>query len=222
MLHRQHGQLDAGHPTDLTRPQPACVDDVLGVDDVIPIGDDVPGPVRTLLQTGDPRVEVHLCAAVLGADRIGVGDPVRIDAALVLVVQSTDEELLLEQRVHLLGLGHRDDLHVHAQIPTAGLRHPQPVEPLGRVGELQSAGQVDSAVLTGLGLDLLVQVDRVLLQASDVRVTVEGVHSTGRVPRRAGGQLLAFEQNDIDPAGLGQVVEHAGPDDTAADDDDLC
>ena len=73
----------------------------------------------------------------------------------------------------------------------------------------------------GLGLDLLVQLDRVLLQPRDVRVAVQRVHATGRVPRRAGGQLLAFEQHDVGPAGLGEVVEHAGADDTAADDDDL-
>ena len=32
VLHRQHGQLEPDHPADLTRPQPAAVDDVLGVD----------------------------------------------------------------------------------------------------------------------------------------------------------------------------------------------
>ncbi len=45
VLHRQHGQLEADHPSDLAGPQPAGVDDVLGVDGVVAIGDDVPRAV---------------------------------------------------------------------------------------------------------------------------------------------------------------------------------
>ena len=74
----------------------------------------------------------------------------------------------------------------------------------------------------GLGLDLLVQVDRVLLQASHVGVAVQRVHPAGRVPRGAGRQLLALEQDDVGPTRLGEVVEHAGADDAASDDDHLC
>ena len=73
-----------------------------------------------------------------------------------------------------------------------------------------------------LGLDLLVQVHGVLLQASDVGVAVERVHATRRVPRAAGSELLALEQHHVGPAGLGEVVEHAGADDAATDHDDLC
>ena len=62
-------------------------------------------PSGRWLQPGDPGVGVHLGAAVAGADRVGVGDAVRVDAAFVRVVQRADEVLLLEQRVQLLGLG---------------------------------------------------------------------------------------------------------------------
>ena len=82
-------------------------------------------------------------------------------------------------------------------------------------------GQVDAAVLARLGLDLLVQVDRVLLQPGDVGVAVERVHAARGVPRRAGGELLALEQHDVGPARLGEVVEHDAPDHPATDHDDL-
>ena len=56
------------------------------------------------------------------------------------------------------------DLDVHAEVAAAGLGHAQPVQALLGVGEHQPAGQVDAAVLAGLALDLLVELDRVLLQ----------------------------------------------------------
>ena len=80
---------------------------------------------------------------------------------------------------------------------------------------------MDRAVLAGDPLDLLVQLDRVLLEPGDVRVAVERVHPAGRVPRRAGRQLAPLEEHDVGPARLRQVVQHAGADDAATDDDDL-
>jgi hypothetical protein len=41
----------------------------------------------------------------------------------------------------------------------------------------------------------------------------------GRMPGRAAGQLLAFEQHDVGPAELGQVIGHRAAGDAAADDD---
>jgi hypothetical protein len=80
---------------------------------------------------------------------------------------------------------------------------------------------VDAALLTGFGLDLLVEVHRVLLQAGDVGVAIEGVHSAGGVPRGPGGQLLALQQHDVGPTRFGEVVQDAGADDTASDDHHL-
>ena len=178
-------------------------------------------PSASLLQPGDPRVGVHLGAAVAGAHRVRVGHAVWVDAAFVGVVQRADEVLLLEQRVQLLRLGDGDDVHVHAEVAAAGLCHAQPVESLWRVGQHQSARQVDAALLAGFGLDLPVEVDRVLLQAGDVGVAVEGVHPAGGVPRGAGGQLLALQQHDVGPTRLGEVVQHARADDAASDDHHL-
>ena len=185
VLHGQHGQLEpAMRPTSRAHRPPAfttCSAWMVWSRSVMTSH----VPSGRWLQIGDPGVGVHLGAAVAGADGVGVGDAVRVDAALVLVVERADEELLLQQRVELLGLLHGDDLHVHAQVAAAGLRHAQPVETLGRVGQLEAAGEVDAAVLAGLGLDLLVQVHRVLLQAGHVRVAVQRVHAAGGVPGAA-------------------------------------
>ena len=118
--------------------------------------------------------------------------------------------------------GVRDVVGVHAgEIAAAGVRRPEKIQPLRRAGEHQAADQMDAAGLAGDRLDLLVQPDGVVLQLGDVGVAVEGVHAAGGVPGRPRGQLVALQQHDVAPAGLGQVVEHAAADDAAADDDDL-
>ena len=48
---------------------------------------------------------------------------------------------------------------------------------------------------------------------------VEERQQARRMPGRAGGQLLALDQDDIGPALLGQVVERRDADHAAADDD---
>src|SRR4029077_2138034 len=94
------------------------------------------------------------------------------------------------------------------------------VHALGRSSEHQSAGNVDAAGLAGDLLDLLVEIDGVLLQLRNVGVAVDGVHATRGVASGAGGEPVALDQHDIVPTCLGEMVEHAGADDAAADDCD--
>ncbi len=141
--------------------------------------------------------------------------------ALDGIEHRADEMLLLDERVHFRRFVDRDDFEVHAEIAAARLRHLQPVEPLLRAGEVEAAGDVHAAGDAGDRLDLLVEVDRVLLQLGDVGVAVQRVHAAGGVPGRAGGELGALDQHEVVPAALGQVIGDAGADDAAADDDDL-
>jgi hypothetical protein len=102
------------------------------------------------------------------------------------------------------------------------LGHAQEIHPLRRAGQHQPAGQVHAAGLAGNRFDLLIELDRVALQLGDIGVAIERVEPAGGMPGRAGGQLLPLDQHDIAPAGLGQMIEDAAPDDAAPDDDDLC
>ena len=209
------------HPTDLSSPQSAGVDDMLGMDDVAALDADVPGAVEPLVQRDDGCVLVHLRARELSALHVGARDPGRVDVTLDRVVQGPDEVLRIEQREDVGRFARRDEVEVHPEVAAAGLGHSQEVHADLGVGEHEAARQVDRAVLPRDALDLLVQLDRVLLEARDVRVAVERVHPAGRVPGRAGRQLAPLEQDDVGPAGLGEVVQHAGADHAAADDDDL-
>ena len=221
MLHREDRQLETDHPADLARPQAAGVDDVLGVDLVAALDADVPRAVGALLEPDHRRVLVDLRAGELGGLDVRARDARRIDVPFDRVVQRADEVLRVEQREDVLGFLGRDELEVHAQVPAARLRHAQEVHADLGVGEHQPAGQVDRAVLAGDALDLLVQLDRVLLEPRDVRVAVERVHPARGVPRAAGRQLATLDEHDVGPAGLRQVVQDARADHAPTDDDDL-
>ena len=224
MGHRQDRQLEPHHAADLAAPQAAGVDDVLAVDLLQLFAGgranrlQVPAAVGGPVHAANPRVSIHLGAVHAGGLGIRVGHAGGVDVALVGVPHGADEELLVEDRVDLLRLGHRDQLGLHTQVPALGVRGLQPVGPLRRVGKHDAAGDVDAAVLARDLFDLLVQLDRVLLQLGDVRVAVERVHATGRVPGGAGGELGALEQDDVGPTVLREVIEDRGPDHAAADD----
>ena len=101
---------------------------------------------------------------------------------LVGVEHRTHEVLGVDQGHHLGDLGDRHHLGLHAQVAAPGVGHPQPVEPLGRVGQHHAAWHVDAAVLAGGPLDLGVQLHRVALEAGHVGIAVEGVHAARAVP----------------------------------------
>ena len=168
----------------------------------------------------DARVRDDLGAGLLGRDRVGMRGAVGVDVALVGVVHGADEAALVDQRQDLLGLVERDEFEPHAHVAALGVHVLQPLPARRRGGEHQPLGHVQPARLAGNLLDLLVEVDGVLLQLGDVGIAVDGVHAARRMPRRARRQLQPLEQHDIAPALLGQVIEHARPDDAAADDHD--
>ncbi len=221
MLHGEDRQLDAHHPPHLARPQAPGVDDVLGVDRVAALDTDVPRPVRPLREPDDRRVTMHLGAEHLRALDVGARDPGRIHVPLDRVVERADEVLRVKQREQVRGLARGDQVEIHPQVSPARHRHPQEVHADLRVGQHQPAWEVDGAVLAADPLDLLVQLDRVLLEPRHVRVAVERMHPPGRVPRGSRGQLAPLEEHHVGPAGLREVVQHARADHATTDDDDL-
>ena len=89
----------------------------------------------------------------------------------------------------------------------------------GIAGHVDAAGHVQADVLAGLGLDLAVELDGVVLQRRDVGIGVERMETGRRVPGRTGGQFGALDQRHIAPAELRQMVEHRGADHATPDDD---
>ena len=118
-----------------------------------------------------------------------------------------------------LGAAHLVEVHAVAA-GLGGLDAQLMLARLG-LGQIERAGLEHAAALPGLGLELLVEAHRIVLQAADVGDIVQPVDVGGRVPGAAAGQFGPLEQHDLGPARLGQMVEDRAADDAAADHDGL-
>ena len=97
------------------------------------------------------------------------------------------------------------------------------VHPVGVAGRLQISDRTKSRRESGLRLEHLVEIERVLGHPRQRLGRHASRHDqAGRVPRRARGQLVAFEQHDVGPPEFREVVGHAGTDHTATDDHHPC
>ena len=92
---------------------------------------------------------------------------------------------------------------------------------LGVAGEPQAAIALPAGGEPGLGLEPVVERDRIAEQLGDVGVGAKLADEAGGMPGRAGGELAALEQQDLADAHLGEMIGGRAADDAAADDDDL-
>ncbi len=219
VLHRRDRQVDAYHVSHFARPQPRRVDHVLRRDRSL-LRNDGPMPIRQWPQGQHAIAQDDLRAAFLGSARIGMGSTVRVHVAFVRVVESSLKVRDVDDRAQLLDLfgRHQTRFHFHGFVHGAlGLQH---LPPLWRRRQADAAGHVHADALAALLLDLLIEADGIALQCGDIRIIVECVESRRRVPGGSCRQLRALDQGNVGPAELAEVIEDAGPDDAAADDDD--
>jgi hypothetical protein len=76
--------------------------------------------------------------------------------------------------------------------------------------------------LAGFGLQLLVNLDTLHIDLGAVVVAVKERAVAGGHPGGSGSQLVLFDQHDILPTVLGQVIGNAHTDGTTADNDHSC
>ena len=142
-------------------------------------------------EVGDARVAVDLGALPLRAawHRRAV-TPARIDMAFERVVERADEMPFVHQREEFARprrprpcrVPCRDSGRARMTIFSQSMRSGVPAS-------IDAAGDVHAAGLARDVLDLLVELDRVLLQLGDVGIAVDRVHAARGVPGRARGQL---------------------------------
>ena len=147
----------------------------------------------------------------------GLGEVRRLDVAVFWMADGAEQPVGGRQRPYLAHLLRRQKLHLNAD----GAGHASVlavfVHPIRRRGEADVADRAQPHVLPGLGFQGAVQVHRVLVQLPDGVAHVEQRQQTGGVPRRAGGEFLALQQQHVGPALARQVVERGNADHAAAD-----
>ena len=92
---------------------------------------------------------------------------------------------------------------------------------LGVAGEPQAAVPLPAGRESGLGLQPVVERDRIAEELRDVGVGAELPDEPGRMPGRAGGELGALQQQHVAQAHLAEMIGDRAADDAAADDHDL-
>ena len=147
------------------------------------------------------------------------GDVGRVTLPVQRQMHRADHIADVQMRIHRLGLGRRDLVHVH---PEATRQRGLAVDFLAP-GFGQRHG--DGAVLAHpggnacLGLKLHVKIGGVFRQPGHVLAAAQLADQPRRVPGRAAGQLLAFQQHDVCPAGLGQMIRDRAAGHAASDND---
>ncbi len=219
VLHRHHGDLDAGEPPELVRPDPGGVHHDLGLDRAL-VGDDAGHPA---VPDGDlhhahPRPDPR--SASLGAlgerhrQAGGIQMPVRRDELRPQHVRD------VEQREPFERLGGRDDLDGQAEaLGPSGLAGER-LEPVRRGREVQRPHLVPPDVDAGLRLELGVQLDPVHHHPGVAHGVPQLGDQARRMERRPARELGAIQEQDVAPTELGEVVGDARPRDAAADDHD--
>ena len=194
-------------------------DDVLA-GDVALVGLDQPFAGRRLLDAGHRRVAVDFGAAIARAARERLRQVGGLDIAVVGMLDGAEDAVRLAERPDLLHLLRRQHVDVDAdRARDAGIVHELVPAVLG-AGEADVGADGEADVLAGLRLQRLVEGDRVFVDLADRVAHVEERQQPRRMPGRAGGQLLALDQDDIRPALLGQMVERRDADDASTDNND--
>ena len=177
-----------------------------------------------------------------GADRLGVlvnlgtgaarafaqrhGEVGRRDVAVIRVIERADDRRSvgpaseLEQRPQLLHTLRCDYLEGNTDRIRGAAVLVVLVHARAAGCQAQISRDMKAHVLTGLGRQPLVEVDRVLVQLPDGVTHIEERQQPRGMPRGARGELAALDERHVRPAFPGQVIERAHPDRAAADHQD--
>jgi hypothetical protein len=173
-----------------------------GREDIALFGAHDPGAVRLRLRPDHRGEAVDLRPPLARAHRIGIGHARGVHIAAIGLEHDAADAVEIDQRVQTLGLVAADLVEIHAVTPRLGLLQAQLVLPVLGLREIEEPGLEHAAGLAGLGLQLLVERHRVVLQPRDVGAVMQPVDIRRRVPGGARGQLVALQQDHLRPAGL--------------------
>ena len=220
MFHGLHRQVHSRHVSRFARPQARRIHYHLGVDDALGRRH-IPAAIRALARGHYRRMREILRAIYARGLRIGVHHTRRIHIAVDGVPQGSDVVLGVNERVATRHFLDADELLIETHVAGLGAFTLEVVVPNLVRGQIEPARGVQADGVSGGRFNLLVEIDGVALQTADVGVGADGVDLAGRMPTRATGQFITFQQHAVLPTKLGKMEQDGSTHDTAADDDDL-
>src|SRR5262249_58437997 len=118
------------------------------------------------------------------------------------------------------GLGGIDGVGLGAGVAPEGARGVELRPGRGPAGDAEAPHLLPIRAHARLGLEPGVEVGAVTHEAPHRQRAAQPADEPRRMPRRAAGELLALEQDDVAPAERDEVIRDAAAGDTTADDDD--
>ena len=162
----------------------------------------------------DHRGAVLLCRTGIGKHRPG-----GIHIAFTVGPQPAKDSIRRQHRAHCAGfLGRHKAYILDADALIDAVGRLQPFPAVRRAGKRQPAGHMHADRLPAFLLDLAKKVDGVGLKRGNIGVGVQRMNPAGGMPARPGRQHGPFDQADIRPPHLRQMIDDRRPDDTATDD----
>ena len=166
------------------------------------------------------RLQADLRTAILRPLRKRHRDIDRRSMPILRVEDGTQQSFRVAQRPKLLDLFRRDNTERNADRVRSAAVVVILLQTFLRTGKAQVARLVERNRLSRLCLQLLVQIDRILVQLPDAVGHVVKRQQSRRMPSRTRRKLGAFQKNDILFSELRQMISDRAADDSAADDDD--
>ncbi len=211
--------LDAGHGGHLAAPQAGAERDGVAAHRT-PVRLDAGDATAPGQNAGDGGVLPDSCSSRPGSFHEGGAEIGRADPAVIGGPDRADNVVRVHQRPDLLRLVRRNGPGANAEQMRQRLLASDVDEPILGGGDRQRSLVDPAGRLSGLLLQSGVERDRMADEIGEIAGRAKRTHLGCGMPSGAGGQFVAFQQNGIGDAHLGQVVEGRATHDTSADDDD--
>ena len=219
MLHRNDGNPDA-HRLSRAAGEIARRRHDMFAGDVALVGDDLPLPARESSDRGHGGMAIDFAATLTSAARQRLGEVCRLDVAILRMLDRADDPVDIAKRPDVLDLLRSEELHLD---PADRRGDPGViavfVHPIAGASKTDVGNLAQPDVEASLLLERLVKGDGIFVDLPHGVAEIEERQQAGRMPGRAGGELLALDEHAIRPAFLDEMIEGRNSDHAPANHD---
>ena len=184
------------------------------------VGDNLPISAREPHDRGYGRMAIDLAASLARAARQRLGEVRRLDIAILWVLDCAYDPINVAKRPDILDVLRGEEPHLDPADRRGDSRviaifvHPISGARKSDIGNLAQP-DIEASLL----LERLVEGDGIFVDLADGVAEIEQRQQAGRMPGRAGGELLALDEHAIRPAFLDEMIKGRNSDHASADHD---